>query len=98
MRLILKPFLSIDYFFKHSKNSDFGENIAIYQDQFNRPPKNNYALFPESMAHEVTESWYNKKEDSIFENRYPYSQIVWKNSVLIGIGVKGLGWVINFWP
>lgn len=59
-------------------------------DDMNQPPKNknNYTLFPETMAHEVTENWYNKKDDSNPELRAPFGQIIWSDTVLMGVGVK----------
>lgn len=79
---------------EHSDNVDFGENLAFYKtNKLSQPPQ----------ANRITEQWHTSRDNN-GEQSYSATQIVWKNTELVGVGlamddVSGKCYVVcNYYP
>lgn len=62
---------------EHSDNVDFGENLAFYKtNKLSQPPQ----------ANRITQQWHTSR-DTNNEPSYSATQISWKNTELVGVGL-----------
>lgn len=81
----------------HSDNFDFGENIAFLENEDDKTG------IHDNVASDICSQWYSKHE-SPNEEAYPATQITWKTTKLVGVGLdtsdggKTYHVVCNYYP